>query len=98
MSQFNLPLPEITVEDFEHSWTHFGVIADANNWNKEKHLPVVPALLQGSLDTSNNSAIYTPTGQFPSGLGVGRNNSSATTINIINTMTSYSSQEKCITL
>ena len=49
MAQFDLPLPEITVEDFERSWTHFGLVADTKEWNEDKRLSVIPALLQGSL-------------------------------------------------
>ena len=49
MAQFDLPLPEITVEDFERSWTRFGLVANAKEWNEEKRLSVIPALLRGSL-------------------------------------------------
>lgn len=49
MAQFDLPLPEITVEDFERSWTRFGLVADAKEWNEDKRLSVIPALLRGSL-------------------------------------------------
>ena len=49
MAQFDLPLPEITVEDFERSWTRFGLVANAKEWNEERRLSVIPALLHGSL-------------------------------------------------
>ena len=49
MAQFDSPLPKITVEDFKCSWTHFGLVADAKEWNEDKHLSVIPLLLWGSL-------------------------------------------------
>ena len=49
MAQFDLPLPEITAEEFERSWTRFCLVADAKEWNEEKRLSVIPALLRGSL-------------------------------------------------
>lgn len=49
MAQFDLPLPEITVDDFERAWTRFHLVADAKEWNEQKRLAVVPALLRGRL-------------------------------------------------
>ena len=43
------PLPEICIEDFKHSWTKFHLAVAANNWEKEKELAVLPALLRGKL-------------------------------------------------
>ena len=44
-----LTLPEILVEDFERSWRRVELIATANQWNEEKKLAVIPALLRGKL-------------------------------------------------
>ena len=49
MAQFDLPLPEITVDDFERAWTRFLLVADAKEWNEQKRVAVLPALLRGSL-------------------------------------------------
>eukprot|EP00731_Ephydatia_muelleri_P007192 Em0003g1440a len=40
---------EKTTEDFKHSWTKFHLAVAANNWEKEKELAVLPALLRGKL-------------------------------------------------
>ena len=42
-----LTLPEKSVEDFERSWRRVELIATANQWNEEKKLAVIPALLRG---------------------------------------------------
>ena len=44
-----LTLPEKSVEDFERSWRRVELIATANQWNEEKKLAVIPALLRGKL-------------------------------------------------
>eukprot|EP00731_Ephydatia_muelleri_P005767 Em0003g15a len=44
-----LTLPEKSVEDFERSWRRVELIASANQWNEEKKLAVIPALLRGKL-------------------------------------------------
>ena len=44
-----LTLPEISVEDFERSWRRVELIATANQWNEEKKLAVILALLRGKL-------------------------------------------------
>ena len=49
MVKFSIPLPEICVEDFEHSWTKFRLAVAANKWEKEKELTVLPTLLRGKL-------------------------------------------------
>ena len=49
MAKSSIPLPEICVEDFEHSWTKFRLAVAANKWEKEKELTVLPALLRGKL-------------------------------------------------
>ena len=48
MAQFNLPLPEITVDDLKCSWTCFDLIANTKEWNKQKHIAVLPGLLWGN--------------------------------------------------
>ena len=48
MAQFDLPLPEITAEDFERPWTCFCLVTDAKEQNEEKRLSIIPALLRGS--------------------------------------------------
>ncbi|KAL5502192.1 hypothetical protein EMCRGX_G008924 [Ephydatia muelleri] len=40
---------EKSVEDFERSWRWVELIATANQWNEEKKLAVIPALLRGKL-------------------------------------------------
>ena len=40
---------EKSVEDFERSWRRVELIATANQWNEEKKLAVIPALLRGKL-------------------------------------------------
>lgn len=49
MSQLELPLPEISTDDFCRSWTRFELVAAAKKWNSEKQLTVIPALLRGKL-------------------------------------------------
>ena len=49
MAKSSIPLPEICVEDLEHSWTKFRLAVAANKWEKEKELAVLPALLRGKL-------------------------------------------------
>ena len=45
----NVPLPEISVEKFERSWTRFLVVAQAKEWSEAKQVKVVPTLLSGKL-------------------------------------------------
>ena len=47
--QLELPLPEITTEDFERSWIRFNLVATAKKWDEAKQLSIVPALLHGKL-------------------------------------------------
>ena len=49
MTQLEVPLPEITVEDFSRAWTRFGLVAVAKGWDDAKQLAVLPALLRGKL-------------------------------------------------
>eukprot|EP00731_Ephydatia_muelleri_P009248 Em0004g1586a len=46
-STSSLPLPEITTDDFERSWTRFHLVAAASKWDDEKKLLMLPALLRG---------------------------------------------------
>ena len=63
MAKSSIPLPEICVEDFEHSWTKFCLAVVANKWEKEKEIGnpyrqvVVPiALRQTILEQQHNNA------------------------------------------
>ena len=49
MAQFDVPLPEITKEDFERAWLRFEYIAAAKRWDEAKQLSVLPTLLRGPL-------------------------------------------------
>ena len=46
---FDLPLPEITVNDFRHSWTRFELVAAAKEWNEAKQKLILLTLLRGKL-------------------------------------------------
>ena len=48
-TQFDLPLPEITVEEFSRAWTRFELVSAAKEWNTEKQASIVPTLLRGKL-------------------------------------------------
>jgi len=45
----DLPLPEITAENFSRAWTRFGFVAKAKEWDETKQLAVLPTLLRGKL-------------------------------------------------
>ena len=47
--QSEIPLPEITREDFKHAWTRFELVAKAKEWDDNKQLAVIPTLLRGKL-------------------------------------------------
>ena len=49
MAQLELPLPEVTVEDFSRAWKRFELVATAKEWNSEKRAKVLPTLLRGKL-------------------------------------------------
>ena len=42
-----LALPEISVDNFEQSWTRFEFVAVANKWDNGRELAILPALLRG---------------------------------------------------
>ena len=44
-----IPLPEITCEDFQTTWTRFELIAAAKEWNAEKQALILPTLFRGKL-------------------------------------------------
>ena len=48
-TQLDLPLPEITVENFWRDWTRFELVAAAKDWNANKRKVVLPTLLRGKL-------------------------------------------------
>jgi len=39
-SQLDLPLPEITIEDFHRLWTRFELVASAKEWDAAKQKPI----------------------------------------------------------
>ena len=45
----DLPLPEITGEEFHQAWTRFELVATAKEWNDDRKKLVLPALLRGKL-------------------------------------------------
>jgi hypothetical protein len=45
----NLPLPDITCEDFESSWIRFELVAAAKEWSPEKQALILTTLLRGKL-------------------------------------------------
>ena len=49
MASQDIPLLEISVEEFHQAWTRFELAAVAKEWNAAKQLSVVPALLRGKL-------------------------------------------------
>ena len=49
MAKFDVTLPEISVETFEHAWLMFELAATAKEWQEEKQLRTLPTLLRGKL-------------------------------------------------
>ena len=47
--QFDLLLPEITVEDFQRSWIPFELVSQAKEWDEGKQKLILPSLLRGKL-------------------------------------------------
>ena len=45
----DLPLPEISTEEFHQAWTRFELVANAKEWNADKRKVVLPTLLRGKL-------------------------------------------------
>ena len=48
-SNLDIPLAEITMDNFEHLWTRFTLVAAAKEWPEAKQLIVLPTLLRGKL-------------------------------------------------
>ena len=48
-AQLDLPLPEITEENFSRAWTRFELVASAKDWDATKQAVIVPTLLKGRL-------------------------------------------------
>ena len=44
----DLPLPEITVDNFQCAWTRFELVATAKEWDDDKKV-ILPTLLRGKL-------------------------------------------------
>ena len=49
MATFDLPFPEITVEEFPRAWTRFELVSATKEWKDEKQASILPMLLQGKL-------------------------------------------------
>ena len=49
MATMDLPLPEVTVENFDRAWMQFGLVAKAIIWGDNKQLAILPTLLRGKL-------------------------------------------------
>ena len=45
----DLPLPEVTIEEFHRAWTCFELVAKAKEWDKARQKLVLPTLLCGKL-------------------------------------------------
>ena len=45
----DFPLPEITANDFQRSWTRFELVASAKEWDEAKQKLILPILLRGKL-------------------------------------------------
>ena len=47
--KLGIPLPEITVEDYQAAWIRFELVAAAKEWSPEKQALILPTLLRGKL-------------------------------------------------
>ena len=47
--QLEIPLPEITKEDFKRSWARFDLVAKAKEWDEDRKRAIIPTLLRGKL-------------------------------------------------
>ena len=43
----DIPLPELSVDNFKRAWTRFELVARAKGWDAAKQLVVLPTLLRG---------------------------------------------------
>ena len=48
-AQLDLPLPELSVENFSRAWTQFELVAAAKQWDEAKQLTILPTLLRERL-------------------------------------------------
>ena len=49
MATFDVPLPEITVEEFSRAWNRFELVSTAKGWDADKQAAILPTLLRGKL-------------------------------------------------
>ena len=49
MATFDVPLPEITVEEFSRAWTRFKLVSSAKEWDADKQAAILPTLLREKL-------------------------------------------------
>ena len=49
MARTDIPLPEITAEEFDRSWTRFKYVALAKEWGEDKQLTIILTLLRRQL-------------------------------------------------
>ena len=49
VTPLDLPLPEITVDNFQRAWTRFELVATAKECNDDKKKVILPTLLRGKL-------------------------------------------------
>ena len=47
--QLDLPLPELTVNNFSRTWTQFKLVATAKQWDKARQFMILPTLLRERL-------------------------------------------------
>ena len=47
--QLDIPFLEITVEEFQHSWTRFELVSGAKEWTAAQKKRILPTLLRGKL-------------------------------------------------
>ena len=49
VQSMDIPLPEITIEDFCRAWTRFELVATAKERGEDKQLAIIPTFLLGRL-------------------------------------------------
>ena len=47
--QIELPLPEISTDNFSRAWLHFQLVAKAKAWDEDQQKTILPTLLRGDL-------------------------------------------------
>ena len=48
-STLDIPLPELTTENFKRAWAQFELVAKAKEWEEPKQLTILPTLLRGKM-------------------------------------------------